>query len=186
MENFGKIWKRLESSGSRQSAGSSPAARVATLGLLTALALIFSYVEAILPFQPGIPGIKLGIANLVVVITLYRLGPKAALAVNVVRVVLAGFLFSGLSTILYSLAGAAASFAVMLALKRTDRFSILGVSMAGSVFHCMGQLLIAMFTISGLNLFYYAPVLILSGTACGIAIGILSCLILQHLPKQIH
>lgn len=153
--------------------------------LFAALALIFSYIEVLIPFNPGIPGIKLGIANLVIIIALYYLGPRYALTVNFVRILIAGLLFNGLFGALYSLAGALLSLFVMLVLKKTGIFSVTGVSMAGGVAHNLGQLLVAAFLVSNIKVFIYFPVLLFSGMICGTAIGCLSYLILRKLPKKV-
>ena len=154
---------------------------IARVGLMAALALIFSYVEAIIPYNPGIPGIKLGIANVVTVIALYRFGAKDAAAVSVIRVVLAGLLFNGLFGMLYSLAGAALSLLGMTGLKKTGLFSVTGVSMAAGVLHNLGQLLVAAALIEDLRIFFYFPVLMFSGIAAGILVGIISTLMLRAL-----
>ncbi len=151
---------------------------------MAALALIFSYIEVLIPFSVGIPGIKLGIANLVIIIALYYLGAKYALTINVIRVLIAGLLFNGLFGALYSLAGAITSMLVMVLLKKTNLFSVVGVSMAGGVAHNLGQILVAAFLISNIKIFVYFPVLIISGVISGAIIGILSHLILQKLPKE--
>ncbi len=156
--------------------------KVTAAALLAALALIFSYIEVLIPFNFGIPGIKLGIANLVVIIALYYLGIRYALLINLLRVFISGLLFSGLFGMLYSLAGALLSMAVMILLKRTNVFSITGVSMAGGVAHNLGQILTAAFVISNLKVFIYFPVLIISGVVSGAVIGILAYLILKKLP----
>ena len=127
----------------------SPARRIAITGLLAALALIFSYVEVLFPLNAGIPGIKLGLANLVPLVIMYRMDARYAFAANLIRVLLAGLLFSGLFAALYSLAGSCVSFLIMYLLKKTDRFSIIGVSMAGGVFHNLGQLAVAILLVSG-------------------------------------
>ena len=150
---------------------------------MAALALIFSYIEVLIPFNFGIPGIKLGIANLVVIVTLYNLGARYAFLINMIRVFVAGLLFTGLFGCLYSLAGALLSFLVMILIKRTGIFSITGVSICGGVFHNLGQILVAAFLISSLKIFAYFPVLIISGVISGTVIGILSYLILQRLPN---
>lgn len=160
------------------------AKKMTMTALLAALALIFSYIEVIIPFNPGIPGIKLGIANLVIIIALYYLGPKYAFSVNLVRILIAGLLFNGLFGALYSLAGALLSFAVMVLLKKTGVFSVTGVSIAGGVAHNLGQLLIAAFLVSTLKIFFYFPVLIFSGIISGAVIGIVSYLILKRLPHS--
>lgn len=161
---------------------SGSARRIAFAALLAALALIFSYIEVILPFTPGLPGVKLGIANLVVVVALYRLGPGYGLAVNLVRVFLAGLLFSGAFGILYSLAGALLSYCTMILLKRTDLFSVTGVSIAGGVAHNLGQMIIAAVIVGNAGAFAYFPVLLFSGIVSGALIGLLAWLILRRLP----
>lgn len=153
---------------------------IAQIALFTSLALIFSYVEAIIPYNPGIPGIKLGIANVVTVIVLYKFGWKEAASVSVLRIALAGLLFNGVFGMLYSFAGAIISFAVMLLLKHSDKFSIIGVSMAGGVMHNLGQLLVAAALIEDLRIFFYFPVLLFSGIVSGIAIGIIATLIVKR------
>ena len=164
----------------------SPAAkRVALSALFASLALIFSYVEAILPAAPGIPGIKLGIANLVVIIAMYRLDSRYALTINLIRIFLAGFMFSGLYGAIYSLCGCILSFAVMCLLKKSDAFSVVGVSMGGGVAHNIGQLSIAAILVSSPQIFYYLPVLIISGTVSGIMIGWLGWILLEHIPKRL-
>ena len=159
----------------------SVAKTVAHIALLTSLALIFSYVEAIIPYNPAIPGIKLGIANVVTVIALYKFGWKDAACVSVLRIVLAGLLFNGVFGMLYSLAGALVSFVGMLLLKKSKIFSIVGVSMAGGVLHNLGQLLVAAALIEDLRIFFYFPVLLFSGIVSGIAIGIAATLILKKI-----
>ena len=158
------------------------AGRIAYCGLLAALALIFSYIEVLIPFNIGVPGVKLGIANLVIIVVLYKLDWKYAMGVNIVRVIVAGLLFTGAFGALYSLAGALLSMVVMALLKRTDLFSVTGVSIAGGVAHNLGQILVASFLVSDLRMFIYFPVLIFSGIASGAIIGIISWLILKRLP----
>lgn len=152
--------------------------------LMAALALIFSYVEVLIPFTIGIPGIKLGIANIVVIIALYYLGARYAITINVVRVMIAGLLFNGLFGALYSLAGAVVSFIVMVALKKTNIFSVVGISMAGGVAHNLGQILVAAVLVANIKIFIYFPVLIISGVITGAVIGMVAGLILRKLPSQ--
>lgn len=159
--------------------------KLTTAALLASLALIFSYIEVLIPFNFGIPGIKLGIANLVIIVSLYYLGAGYALTVNVIRILIAGLLFNGLFGALYSLAGALVSFLVMVLLKKTDLFSVVGVSLAGGVAHNLGQILVAAFLVSNIKIFIYFPVLIISGVFFGTIIGILSHLMLKKLPKTI-
>ena len=165
--------------------------QLATIGMLSALALVLSFLESLIPFQPGLPGIKLGLANLVIVFALYRMNVHSALLINTVRILLAGLLFSGLFGLLYSAAGAAASLAAMTLLLQINRkreqvgksilFSIFGVSMTGGVFHNLGQLLVAILFLSSLNLIYYLPAMIISGIVMGLINGMIARLLLQKL-----
>ena len=148
--------------------------KTAFCGLVLALALIAGYAESLIPVAVAIPGIKLGVANSVILILLYMVGVKEAFVVNSSRVVLAGFLFGSLSSILYSLSGAVLSLFVMILLKKTDRFSISGVSMAGGVFHNIGQLVMAALVLETSAVWYYFPVLMLSGSITGFLIGFLT------------
>ena len=159
--------------------------RVALTGMMAALALIFSYVEVLFPFNAGIPGVKLGLANLVPLIILYRMDARYAFAANLIRVILAGLLFSGLFAALYSLAGSLTSFLVMYLLKKTRLFSVIGVSTAGGVFHNLGQLIVAMLAVSGPQLFHYMPVLIISGMIAGIIVGIGAAILLDRIPEKL-
>lgn len=162
----------------------SAARKTALTGMLAALALIFTWIESMLPFQPGLPGVKLGLANFVVVTAMYRLNNRYAFGINLVRVILSGLMFAGLSGLMYSLAGSLCSFAVMALLKRTGKFSVTGVSMAGGVAHNMGQLMAAMAAVSSFSIGYYYPVLWFSGMAAGIVVGIGTSLLLRYLPQK--
>ena len=147
-------------------------ARLASFGVFVALALIFSYIETLIPFQIGIPGVKLGFANLVIVIALYRMPVGEVYLLSGVRVVLTGFLFGNLMSILYSLAGGILSLTVMWGMKRIRSVSILGVSIAGGVFHNVGQLLAAALMVETYGVFSYLPVLLISGLLTGFVIGL--------------
>lgn len=151
----------------------SKARRVALYGMLTALAFILSYVESLVPVTVGIPGVKLGLANLVVVIALYTLDLKGAFVISVVRIVLSGLTFGGLFSMLYSLAGGLFSFAVMAILSRKKVFGTVGVSVCGGVAHNIGQLLVAMAVLETESVWYYFPVLLISGSVAGVLIGLL-------------
>ena len=144
------------------------------MGVFLALALICSYVESLIPISFGLPGVKLGLTNIVVVLMLYCIGAKEALAVSVCRIVLAGFLFGNLFSILYSLAGGLLSFLIMWAVKRTGKLGILPVSVCGGIFHNIGQLAVAALVVENYNVFYYLPVLLLAGAATGLAIGVVA------------
>lgn len=161
----------------------TPAVTVAWGAMVTALALIFSYVESLIPINFGIPGIKLGLANLAIVIAFVLLGGKKAYVISVIRILLAGFLFGNLMSISYSLAGGVLSLAIMLLMYYKFGMSLLSVSIAGGIAHNIGQLLVAMAVVENLNLIYYAPALLISGALTGLVIGILSKMILPVIKK---
>lgn len=155
--------------------------KTAYLGLFTAVAMIFGYVETLLPVFVGVPGVKLGLANLAVVFVLYEYGIKEAALVSVVRILAIGFLFGNLFSIAYSLAGAAVSLICMVLLKRVPGFSVVGVSITGGVTHNLGQLLVAMAIVENFSLMYYLPVLLVAGVVTGLCIGVLA----QEVRKRI-
>ncbi|MCR5273024.1 MAG: Gx transporter family protein [Lachnospiraceae bacterium] len=150
------------------------ARKTAFMGVFLALALILSYIESLIPINFGIPGIKLGLTNILILIVLYEKGAKEALILSVVRVVLAGFMFSNLFGILYSLAGCLLSFLVMFIMKKSDLFRIIAVSTAGGVAHNLGQIAVAAVVVENINMFIYFPVLMISGIITGIVIGLLA------------
>lgn len=147
--------------------------KIAYAGLLTALAFVCSYVETLLPVSIGIPGAKLGLANLVILTCLYAMGEKPALLLSFVRILLVGFTFGNLASMLYSVAGAFLSYLVMVLAKKSGKFSITGVSVLGGIFHNFGQILVAIWVLETGSLIYYFPVLLLTGTIAGTVIGIL-------------
>ncbi len=162
------------------------AKKTAYMGMLTALALVFSYIEFLLPVNLGIPGIKLGLANLAVMVTLYTISARAAFTLSLVRILLTGFTFANLSMMIYSLAGGMLSLIIMILVKRSNLFSVTGVSVLGGVFHNLGQIIAAALVVETAGLLYYLPVLILSGTISGVLIGILSSILIQRLTKLIN
>ena len=156
---------------------------VAEYGLMVALAMVLSYLEAQMPVFFAVPGMKLGLTNLVVLIALVRRGEKSAFCINVVRIVLTAFTFGSMSAMLYSLAGAALSLAVMILCRKADLFHVTGVSIAGGVAHNIGQLIVAMLVLENASLLYYLPVLLLAGTVAGALIGFLGAQMLLRLGK---
>ena len=155
--------------------------KTAYLGLFAAVAIIFGYVESLIPVFTGIPGIKLGLANLAVLFILDRYSFKEAALVSVVRILVIGFMFGNLFSILYSLAGAALSLTVMTLMKKKSGFSILGISVAGGVSHNIGQLIIASLITMTSGLIYYAPALLISGVITGLLIGTLTSEVLKRI-----
>ena len=159
--------------------------KTAELGFFLAVALILSYVESLIPITFGIPGIKLGLPNLIVVLLLFgqRYGAKEALLVNGMRIVLSGFMFSNLYAILYALAGAAFSFIAMLIGKRLRCFSVIGVSVLGGVFHNIGQAVVAMIVVETFAVSYYIPFLIVAGMITGPFLGLIVMEIIPYLDR---
>ena len=155
--------------------------KVAYFGVFTALALIFSYVETLIPINFGIPGVKLGLANLIIVIALYKMRLREVYLLSIVRVLLSGFIFGNYFSIIYSLAGGLLSLTVMAVFKRKDGFSIMGISIAGGVFHNVGQLIVAMLVVETFSVAYYVPVLLIAGMITGLLIGIVSNEMLKRL-----
>lgn len=159
--------------------------KVAFFALLVALAFVFSYLESLIPFHFGIPGIKLGLANLVVVTALYTVGEKQAFAVSVIRIILSGLTFGGVFSLVYSFAGGILSFLAMLIAKRCRALSVTGVSVIGGSIHNIGQLIAAAIVMETPSIAYYLPVLLLSGAVTGAVIGVVGNLIINRLDKVI-
>ena len=153
---------------------------VARYALLVALALVLSWLESLLAFPGLLPGMKVGLTNLVVLFALYRLGVREAVSISLIRVLLVSMTFGNAYSFAYSLAGAVLSLAVMTALKKWDKFSILGVSIAGGVCHNLGQLCVAMAVLGTARLGWYFPVLLFSGTAAGVVIGIAGGMVVER------
>ena len=154
------------------------------MGLFLAIALILSYVETLIPLSLGIPGIKLGLANLAVVLALYEYGWTEALLLNMMRILLSGFLFGNPFTILYSMAGAAGSFLAMLLFKKAGWFSVTGVSMVGGTCHNISQLMVAFWVLETTGIFFYAPVLLAAGAVTGFFNGRLAAEVVKYWRKQ--
>ena len=154
-----------------------------TCALLAALALIFSYLEFLLPINAGLPGIKLGLANIAVLAALYHLRPGYALFVNLARIALAALLFGNMFSALYALCGGLFSLLVMVLLKKAGAFSIAGVSMAAGACHNLAQIALAALITSTPGLFAYFPVLLASGMAAGIFNGIVCTLVLRKISR---
>ena len=153
--------------------------KITVLAMAIALAMILSYVESLIP-APGIPGVKMGLANIVVVFCLYRLGWKEAAGVSLLRVFLVSLLFGHAASLMYSAAGAVLSLLGMIVLKATNRLGCVAVSVIGGVLHNVGQILVA-WALMGPNVVYYLPVLIVSGTVTGVLIGVLAGLIVKRI-----
>lgn len=156
----------------------------AFIGLFTALAMILAYIEAILPpLFSAIPGIKMGLPNLIIVFLLYRRGPVTASVVSLLRILLISILFSNAMALIYSLAGGVLSLLAMIVLRRLKILSTVGVSVAGGVAHNIGQILAAMVLLETAELGYYLAVLTVTGTIAGVLIGLGGSLLIKRVPK---
>ncbi|MBQ8432806.1 MAG: Gx transporter family protein [Clostridia bacterium] len=157
--------------------------QIAFLGLGASLALLLSYVEFLLPpLFVAVPGIKLGLPNVVILYVLYCLGIRHAALVSAVRLLLSWMLFGSTMTLAYSVAGAALSLLAMGLLKKTDRLSPVGVSVVGGVLHNLGQILVATVLLDTPQIAYYMIVLTVTGTVSGIFIGLCGAMLVKRVP----
>ena len=156
------------------------------LSLFTALAMIMAYVEVLVPpIIPSIPGIKMGLPNIIIILLLYRRGPLSATVVSLLRIMLVALLFGNVMSMLYSLSGGVLSLLVMIILKRLNLLSTVGVSVAGGVTHNVGQILMAMLLLDTTELGYYLAVLIISGIVAGVFIGLCGSTLIKKLPAKL-
>ena len=159
---------------------------VAFIGVGTALAMILAYLETLIPpLIPAIPGIKMGLPNIIIVFLLYRKGPLFASLVSLLRIILVSILFGNLMGFFYSLAGGVLSMLVMILLRKIKLFSTVGVSVAGAVMHNVGQVLVAMLLLETPQLMYYLVVLTITGTIAGILIGLCGAMLIKRVPNKI-
>lgn len=159
--------------------------RVAAYGMLIALAMIFSYVESQVPVFLAVPGMKLGLTNIVVLFALYCIGTQSAVGVNVLRVVLTGVMFGNGFSLYYSLAGALLSGIVMIGLKKVGKFHLVTVSIAGGIAHNVGQILVAYVFLRSKALLGYLVVLWFTGLAAGAVIGVIGAVVCGRLQKVV-
>jgi heptaprenyl diphosphate synthase len=158
--------------------------RIAFLGLCTSVALLLSYIEAIVPpIYAAVPGIKIGMPNIAIIFVLYRFGLRDAAAVSFLRICISSLLFGNPMTLAYSFAGAVLSLAVMFILKKADFLSTVGVSVAGGVTHNIGQILVAMALLGTAEIGYYMIVLAVTGTLSGVFIGLCGGFMIKRIPK---
>ena len=154
--------------------------KTALLGLVLAYAMILSYIESMIPFFFGVPGMKLGLPNMAIVFLLYLYGEKEAILINVLRIVLTGLLFGSMFGIMFSIAGAVISFITMSIVKKSDILDVRGVSICGGVAHNIGQLLIAAFLVKTSGIMYYLPVLLIAGSLCGFINGFIAVSMMKY------
>lgn len=156
---------------------------VGFLGVMLSVALILSFIESLIPFYFGVPGMKLGLTNVIVILALYLFGPNEAITISVLRIVLSGFLFGNAFSIVYSLAGGILSFVVMYLLKRFAKLGVIPISITGGIFHNIGQILVAILVMNNMYLMYYLPVLLIAGFVTGTLIGIIANELISRLGK---
>lgn len=163
--------------------GNKTAKRTAAYGVFVALAMILSYVETLIPINIGIPGVKLGLANLVVLVALYLMTPWDAFFISMVRILLTALSFGNLAALAFSAGGGLLSYLTMLFCVKKKVFGKVGVSVSGGITHNIGQLLVAAVVLENTAVFTYFPVLLLSGTVTGTLLGLLGAQIVTRLPK---
>ena len=159
--------------------------KIALCGVLTALAMIFSYIESVIPIPIPVPGIKLGVANIAVITIPYVLGVKEAIVINLLRIALTALLFGNVNSFLFSISGAVLSLTIMIIMKKLDFFSCIGVSVCGGVMHNVGQIIAAVFIMGSEAIVLYLPVLIVSGVFTGVVIGVVSGIVAKHVKKVV-
>ncbi|MBR4241089.1 MAG: Gx transporter family protein [Eubacterium sp.] len=157
--------------------------KIAVFALCIALAFTLSFLETLIPINIGVPGVKIGLANMVVLAALYLLDKRAAFAISMIRILISGLLFSGAFSLLYSFAGGILSFFVMLLAMKSKKLSILGVSVLGGAIHNIGQIIVAAIVLQTPRIVYYLPVLLISGALAGIVVGIVSKIVVERLIK---
>lgn len=153
---------------------------IAICGVLTALAMIFSYIESLIPIPLPVPGIKLGVANIAIITVMYAVGVKEALIINSIRITLTAILFGNLNSFIFSMAGGMLSILVMIILMKTKQFSMTGVSVAGGVAHNIGQIIAAILVMGSSAIVYYLPVLMISGIVTGVIVGIVGAMVTRR------
>ena len=160
--------------------------RIITIcGLMTALAMIFSYIESLVPIPIPVPGVKLGLANMAIMIVMFTIGTREAVCVDIIRVVLTSMLFGNFNSFIFSISGAVLSIVVMAVLKHTGKFSEVGISVTGGVMHNIGQIIAAIIIMDTSAIILYLPVLMISGVVTGIVIGIVASIIVKRVNRVV-
>ncbi len=154
---------------------------IAMCGILTTLAMIFSYIDSLISIPIPVPGVRIGISNIAIITVLYIVGVKEAVIVNILRITLTSILFGNITSFWFSITGGMLSIVIMVLLKKIDTFSMVGVSVAGGVSHNIGQIIAAVLIMETNTILYYLPVLLITGTFTGIIIGIVAAMVLKRL-----
>lgn len=172
-------------SGMSGKSGAGAAEKTALYGMLIALAFVLSFVETLIPVTFMVPGMKLGLANLVTIVGLYTIGIGGTVAVSVVRIVLVGFTFGNTFSMMYSLGGWLLSILIMTVCRKREWFSSVGISILGGIGHNIGQLAVAALVVKQAGVFVYLPALLVAGTVAGLLVGLLGGMIVERLPRFI-
>lgn len=157
--------------------------KITLIAVSVTLALVMSYLESLVPLNIAVPGIKMGLANLVIIFVIYRMGFSDACVVSLMRVLLVAILFGNAMSLIYSVSGAVLSLLVMFIMLKTDRFSPVGVSVTGAIMHNVGQIIAAVFVLGTSQIAYYLPVLLVSGIVTGTIIGTVSARLIKRVPN---
>ena len=153
--------------------------KITRTAVFITVSVLLGYIESLFPPIVPVPGIKIGLANAVVLLLIYTDSPKTALSVSVLKVILCSLLFGSMMSFVYSISGAIMSFLLMVAAKKVKIFSIIGVSSIGGIIHNMAQLICA-YLFLGKGVLFYIPPLCLSGAVCGVFTGIAAQIILKR------
>lgn len=159
--------------------------KVSQYGLLIALAFLLSYIECLIPFPMLVPGMKVGLANIVIIFAMYVMNAKSAAILSLIRILLVSFTFGNLYSLMYSVAGAVLSLLIMILLKKMQSFSVIGVSLAGAVMHNIGQVIVAAVTIDSVDIMYILPILTIVAVVTGIVIGLVSSIVIKRLQTYV-
>lgn len=158
--------------------------KITFLSVLSALAIILSFVESLLPpIWSAVPGIKMGLPNIVIIFLLYKFSIKDAAIVSFIRLLIVVLLFGNFMTFLYSFAGAVLSLLVMWLLKHINKFSQIGVSIAGAISHNLAQVMVALLLLQTKEIGFYFPILAVSGTVAGIFVGLSGIMLFKYTAK---
>ncbi len=158
--------------------------QLTTMAFIIAFAMILSFVESRIPAFVAIPGVKVGLANIAVIFTLYKLGIKEAITISIIRVLLISMLFGSPVSLIYSVSGATLSLVSMILLKKLTSLSEVTISVVGGVMHNVGQIAAASFMLSTNVVIYYLPFLLVSGTVAGVVVGIASAILIKRIKFQ--
>ena len=159
--------------------------KIAIIGMLTALAMVLGYVETLIPINLGVPGMKLGLANLIVIIAFYLFDVKMGVVVSLLRIVLIAMTFGSISMMFYSISGAALSLICMILVTQIKSFSMVGISIIGGIMHNIGQIICASLVVRTNGVFTYLPVLMIAGVVSGMLIGIAASLVIVRVKPYI-